>query len=70
MTNISPSDAAAALGSIKTERKAKSSAANLARGRALRPLKACTCGQPEGKHRSTCPVYLREKQRESRAKKV
>jgi hypothetical protein len=67
----SASEAARELGSIKTEKKSATSAANIAGANPLKPLAdiPCTCGGGDSKkrsdHRGTCPkyraIYYREK---------
>lgn len=43
--------------------------ATIANARAhRREPKPCNCGQPEGKHKSTCPVRIREYQQARREK--
>jgi len=54
---ITASEAAAALGRIKTENKAKHAGENGAKGgRPYKPLEeiACTCGEGVEQHKSTC----------------
>lgn len=62
---MNTTDAARALGSIRTARKAKSSRENIARANRERAVKGCACGQTP--HRSRCPVYRREYGRRRRA---
>ncbi len=60
---ITPSEAAAALGRIKTEKKAASSRENgkLSGGPPMKPLESipCTCGGEGLEHKSTCPRGIR-----------
>jgi hypothetical protein len=55
------------LGRIKTPRKAATSRANIAKAHAHRAAAPCNCALEP--HRYTCPVYKREAQQRSRAKK-
>jgi TPP-dependent indolepyruvate ferredoxin oxidoreductase alpha subunit len=67
---ISPSEAAAALGSIRTPKKAASSAANVARTqfkeKPLEELAACTCGGCPDNPKTTCPRGLVIRRRQAR----
>jgi hypothetical protein len=59
---ISASEAARALGSIKTEKKAAASRENGKKGGTkIRPLESftCTCGGEGLEHKSTCPRGVR-----------
>jgi hypothetical protein len=65
--SLQNSEAAAALGSIKTPRKTASSQETIKIAQAARRTpKPCTCGQDP--HRQPCPVYYREQQAKRRAK--
>lgn len=63
--------AAQDLRAIPSDKRTAAVKRNLAIARAARPLKACAChvARPDGTHESSCPVYLRERQRASRARK-
>jgi hypothetical protein len=68
---ITPAEAAAVLGRIRTPKKAAASAANIRKAQVAahnRPLRPCTCGQEP--HKYPCPVYAREAQRRNRAKRA
>jgi len=72
MKNVNVSEAARALGSIKTAKKSASSARNIAGVNPLKPLSAipCTCDGGESKvradHRGTCARWRAIRYREMR----
>ena len=66
------SEMAAAMGRIRTPKKAASSAANLADVIARRKANAnpCNCGRSDGTHASVCAAYSRWRARERAKNKL